>query len=564
MNRWAGAALFLAMAVLFLIANRGAYKGYFQDDELDNISWTPHIAKTTYLEDLVTPKFLPGNFRPIGHFYFAFMGGHFGLDFPKYLVPIHALHLLNVWLLWLILRRMGADPFAAGAGAVFFAFNMVVFDVYWKPMYVFDLLSATFCLASIFFYQRRWLIASFVAFWLAYKSKELAVMLPAVLACYEYWFGKRRWKPLIPFFAVSLSFGLQGLLFNPDRNNDYAFHFGIGSLLKTAGFYANHILLLPFAGLALPFIPLLTRDRRVWFGIAAAFLFFVPLAFLSLRTFDAYCYLPLTGLAVACAGLASTRYRAVVVIFFLLWLPWNEFNLRLNRRHTLAVADEHRAYVQAIGQTAREHPEARTFIYDGAPFAMNSWGIQGALRVLYHSQDIHLYSIEDKTVQRVMASGPFVILSWDSPKRQLATAARDPGASDAAYIRMNHSTPLWQLGHGWYGLENTFRWTEPKATARLYRPAGARQFELTVNISPEMLHDIARTEVQLKLDDRPIGKSQFNAKGWQTARWSLDAAPAGEVTVEFETQPPYHPPAPDSRVLGVPIGAFGFGSKENP
>jgi len=26
-----------------------------------------------------------------------------------------------------------------------------------------------------------------VAYWLAYKSKELAVMLPAILAIYEYW-----------------------------------------------------------------------------------------------------------------------------------------------------------------------------------------------------------------------------------------------------------------------------------------------------------------------------------------------------------------------------------------
>src|SRR5437879_12719175 len=150
MNRRAGAALFLATAVLFLIANRGAYQGYFQDDELDNISWAPTLSAGTFVEGLLTPKFLAGNFRPTGHFYFAFMGKHFGLNFPKYLFPIHALHLLNVWLVWLIVRRMGATPFAAAAGALFFAFHMAAFDVFWKPMYVFDLLCATFCLASLF------------------------------------------------------------------------------------------------------------------------------------------------------------------------------------------------------------------------------------------------------------------------------------------------------------------------------------------------------------------------------------------------------------------------------
>ena len=227
--------MFLASALLFLIANRGAYKGYFQNDELDNISWAPSLSHTDFLAGVFTPRFLAGNFRPVGHFYFAIMGRHFGLDFPKYLLPVHSLHLLNVWLLWLIARRLGLSPFARGAGALFFAFNMVVFDVYWKPMYVFDLLCATLCLASLLFYMRRWLIASFVMFWLAYKSKELAVMLPCVLAAYEYWFGKRRWTPLLPFVAASLSFGLQGVILNPNRNNDYAFRFGPASILKPAG-----------------------------------------------------------------------------------------------------------------------------------------------------------------------------------------------------------------------------------------------------------------------------------------------------------------------------------------
>src|SRR5215467_14163882 len=231
MNRRAGAALFLAMALLFLIANRGAYKGYFQDDELDNISWAPGLPAIDFVKGIITPAFQAGNFRPVGHFYFAWMGRHFGVDFPKYVFPIHALHLLNLWLIWLVARRLGLGPFASAAGALFFAFNMVVFDVYWKPMYVFDLLCATFCLASLLFYMRRWLIPSFLAFWLAYKSKELAVMLPFVLAAYEYWFGKRRWMPLAPFFIVSLSFGLQGVFLNPNRDNDYTFRFGPGSIL---------------------------------------------------------------------------------------------------------------------------------------------------------------------------------------------------------------------------------------------------------------------------------------------------------------------------------------------
>jgi hypothetical protein len=38
------AALLLATAALFLIANRAAYKGYFQDDELNSIAWTSNLV----------------------------------------------------------------------------------------------------------------------------------------------------------------------------------------------------------------------------------------------------------------------------------------------------------------------------------------------------------------------------------------------------------------------------------------------------------------------------------------------------------------------------------------
>ena len=59
-------------------------------------------------------------------------------------------------------------------------------------------------------------------------------MLPAVLACYEWWLGERRWKRLVPFLLVSLSFGLQGLLLNPSQDHDYAFRFGLPALWRPA------------------------------------------------------------------------------------------------------------------------------------------------------------------------------------------------------------------------------------------------------------------------------------------------------------------------------------------
>ena len=147
-----------------------------------------------------------------------------------------------------------------------FAFHMALFEAIWKPMYVFDVLCGTFCVLSLLAYSRQRWILSFVAFWLAYKAKEVAVMLPLVLVCYEYWFGKRRWLRLAPFFLVSLSFGIQGILLNPNQDNDYTFRFTPAALAKTSVFYADRLFLVPYLGFLLPAAAYVSRNRRTWFG----------------------------------------------------------------------------------------------------------------------------------------------------------------------------------------------------------------------------------------------------------------------------------------------------------
>ncbi len=410
MTRRAGLFLFLAAALLFLIANRGAYKGYFQDDELDNISWAPDVPAGTFARGLATPVFNRDNFRPAGHAFFALFGKRFGLNFPPYAAGIHAIHLLNVWLLWLLARRLGADWFGASAAALFLAFHMALFDAYWKPMYVFDLLCATFTLLCLLFYiERRWVL-SFAAFWLAYKSKELAVMLPAVLACYEYWLGKRRWKPLVPFFAVSLSFGLQAMFVNRGFNDDYTFRFSLAALRRTVPYYAGRIFLVPYAGLALFAVPAFTRDRRAWFGVAAMALWFVPLLFLPGRLFSPYCYVPLIGAAIAISALAHPRHRVLAAAFFAVWIPWNEYHLRLERRKKLALDDEIRSYVTTLATFARSHPNATVFVYDGAPAGFNRWGIEAVLRISYHRIGMRLIDAREPGAP---------VLHWDAARRTL-------------------------------------------------------------------------------------------------------------------------------------------------
>jgi len=424
MSKRAGVAWFLLLAALFLAMNRDAYRGYFRDDEIDNLSWAPHVPVADFLKGVATPRFFENNFRPVGHFYFHAAEAFFGLEFPGYVAVIHILHLLNVWLLWFLARRLGASPLAAAAACAFFAFHMALFDALWKPMYVFDVSCATFCLLSLIFYSHgRWLF-SFLAFWLAYKCKELAVMLPVALACYELWFGKRRWKPLAPFFLVSASFGLQGMLMNPNRDDDYTFRFTAAALAKTSMFYAGRVFLIPYLGFAVPLAAALARNRRTWFGLAVMALFFLPLLFLPGRLYSAYCYLPFTGLALAIAGIAETSHVVSLALFFALWLPMDIHSLRMQRRETLAQDAEVRTWVTTAAKFAATRPQVNGFVFSGAPAGFERWGVEGALRYLFDRNDLKVAYEGEPAATELLSRGKVALLRWDFSMKRLTISIR--------------------------------------------------------------------------------------------------------------------------------------------
>jgi hypothetical protein len=426
MSKRAGLLLFAAFAALFLTVNRDAYRGYFQDDEIDNLSWTPYLGPLDFLKGAATPQFQANNFRPVGHYYFHAVEELAGLDFPVYVAVLHAFHLLNVWLLWLVARRLGAAPSATAAACLFFGLHMALFDDFWKPMYVFDVLCATFCLLSLWCYASgRWVL-SFAAFWLAYKSKELAVMLPAVLLAFEFWFGKRRWKPLLPFFLVSLSFGVQGILGNPNKDNDYTFRFTAAALAKTSVFYAGRIFLIPYLGFVVPAFALLGRNRRTWFGLAAMGLFLFPVLFLPGRVFSAYCYLPFTGLAIAITGLAETASPAALALFLALWLPMDIHELRLRRRDTLANDDEVRTWMNAVGGIAAGKERVDAFVFSGTPGGFHQWGVEGALKYFYERNDLTVKRTGEPDAAALMRTKRVAVLNWDAGRKRLDITMHGP------------------------------------------------------------------------------------------------------------------------------------------
>jgi hypothetical protein len=314
---------------------------------------------------------------------------------------------------------MGAPVLAAGAACVFFALHMALFEAVWKPMFVFDVLCCAFCLASLLLWTNgRWIL-SLAAFWLAYKSKELAVMLPAVLVLYELWFGSRQWKRIAPFAAVSLCFGLQALL-APTTDADYVFHFTPKTLAHTAPFYASRVFLVPYLGFLLPLGALVVRNRRTWFGLAMMLLFLMPMLWLPGRMLSAYCYLPFTGLAVAVAGFAERAHPAAVAAFFLLWLPVDIHSLRMQRNDTLRQDQDAREWMTTFAGFARSGPPVSGIVYQGVPEGLHDWGMQAAAKYFLKRLDVNFAPVGSPEAERFRQSGATAVCTWDYYHRKLS------------------------------------------------------------------------------------------------------------------------------------------------
>ena len=560
MKFWQGALLWVGASLLFLVANRGAYQGYFSDDDLDNLAWTRHAAPELFVKGLVTPRQYASNFRPAGHAVYKFLGTEVGLDFRWYVAFIQGAHLLNLLLLWRLLRRLGAPVGAAIAGCFVFGFHMAAFDAFWKPMYVFDVLCALFVLTSLLLYLNdRWLLA-LIPFWLAYKSKELAVMLPAVLLAYEWMLGEKRWRRVLPFFAIAAMFSVQAFVANRARNDDYTLRFMPEDVIKCVTFYASKVLLAPYLGFLLIPLAWLVKDRRVRFGLLALVLFLGPLLFLPGRLFSVYLYLPLVGLAVAVAFLFPTRRVATAAAVGLLcvWLMGNYYVLRRERRFALTVAPQNRAYVEGVGQFAKEHPDFRDVILDGSPQAMNVWGAKAAFRWFLPAADLRLVWVEDAEVREMLGKERLAVASWDRSGKQLKFLVREPGTPDQSFIRAGRYAPIWQLTDGWFLPEADFRWMGPVGKARLRHPAGAREFVLTANLSELQIKDQGRVSVEPVLNGRGLGPQWYEHNGWLTLRWPVPQDLAETVDVELRVVPPYHASNGDTRTFGVAVVSFGF------
>lgn len=420
----------LAIVILILLTARMFGPAALSSDDFKNLSFAQLISARTMLESNLRPA--NNIFRPVGMTVYWILWQVFGLDPFPYRVVAMVIHLLNVALVYSILRFAAGSEFCAALGALLFASQPAFASIFYDFGTIFELLTALWFFLALRIYFSAghtipgMLLVSLACF-LANNSKEMAVTLPAVLLLYELLIG-RRWKTsaartsragmlgvlcrqlLIPtlivlwFFLVKLP-GLRAI----PPSDPYFMEFSGVALGRGYGWYFNSLyqthlrwagwmIIATFAGAVFVW----KRWRWALFFLLYVFLALIPVVFLIHHRYEFYWYVPCLGLCGLIALLVRSALSAaanfskpagalaLMGVFGLLWIGQYvlvERQTRQLRERVDADAREHLNFVQDLRSQARPEP-GDTIYYRSVPRTFDLDTIPAATQVALERSDL--------------------------------------------------------------------------------------------------------------------------------------------------------------------------------
>ena len=264
-------------------------------------------------------------FRPFGTLIYWIFWHAFGLSPLPYHIFAWTLHILNVLLLYTLLKRIVGSQYAAAVGVLVFSFRSNFADIYWSFGTIFELLACSLLFLTILIYAREFSYARLaivaILYVLAIKSKEMAVTLPAILVLYDLCiregkFDRRRvaWYAALGIFTVSWSYVRFLSMGSDSPANPYYMDFSFITMGRGYGWYFDHLygLRLRWGAWisAMVFLVLgfaYAREKRGLFFLGYIFATLLPVVFLVNHRYEFFWYIPFFGIA----GLAALVTAAV-------------------------------------------------------------------------------------------------------------------------------------------------------------------------------------------------------------------------------------------------------------
>ena len=422
------AALLIAIMAMAVVANHDSYRSYFENDDFGTLNWARVTRFHEYVTNLPCLKYPCQQSRPTGFMLYGALWSMAKLNYTPWALAMLAIGLLNVALLWRSLRLLEFDEIATALGCLVFVAARALFDGWWKPMFIYDVLSTTFALLMLIAYiHKRWVL-SFIALWLAMRTKEIAILLPAVLLCYEFTLGSRNWKRLIPFFIPAAIYGFYGIRFNQQQpHNPYTMTSAPAGLWRSISFYATSMSDCHTPACCWPLrcssraTGAEIRSRRDRLRNRHVPTNAGPHARRVL-------YLAMTSVAIVIATLAA-YHRRTVALLVIVWAAWQVTLIRKHAAVTIAEGKDRRAFAAAL----RGVPRLPVYLYQDAPASFGYFGGEYAIRVI---------EIRNRSTALTMS-----IFPWIAPAfAHLGFAASHSGSVDFLRNRCNTLRPVSNPG----------------------------------------------------------------------------------------------------------------------
>lgn len=523
------AALLAAIMALAVIANHDSYRSYFENDDFGTLNWARVIPFHQYVTDVPCLAYPCQHGRPVGFMLYGALYPRAHLNYTPWAMAMLAIGLVNVALLWRLFNALEFDEIASALGCLVFVAARALFDGWWKPMFIYDVLSTNFALVMLLAYIRRWWVVSFVALWLAMRTKEIGLMLPAVLLCYEFTLGQRNWKRLIPFFIPAAIYGFYGIRFNQGQpHSPYTMTSAPAALWRSISFYSSKMFGVPCAGLALALAFWVTRDRRLRFAMGALIFEIGMYLLMPDRMLEVYLYLAMTSVAMFIATLAM-YHRRTVALLVIIWAVWQVTLIRKHAAVTIAEANDRRAFTTAL----RDVPAAPAFLYHNPPASFGHFGGEYAIRVITNAQSVD--RLDDPNLP---LDHPRPLLVWDSRRRSLDQSVFS--ADRGAYFDRAGKPAKW-MGE-WPADFEGYRAVNRMTNVFLFRPPSATKFEIEACGRPGFVLHAALPEGELP-------ETEFDAPGCVTKSYPIPPAPSRLSMISFNTEG-------EDQV--VRVGSFGF------
>ncbi len=435
-----------APTILFLLCLPPYWHSYFYYDDFNCFYLAQQAGGSSILGYVLNP--FSNYFRPLYMlFYWVFWKSFFFTPLPYHIFS-WSLHLANLVLIFWLLRVVSGSAYAAGLMAILYSYQLTFREIYFNFACLGEPLCALLMLAGLLLYifkreSMAGLLGCCILFFLALKTKEMAVTMPVILCLYELMvkgenlhgllpgadFFQRRealqWlrglgmRLLIPIVLTVLYLAIKihdmGRLVSEaapySRTHPYFLDFSVDSLLNGYAWYWNVLLgwqldptvwLILWLGLA--GLLLLSRNRWGLFWLAFIFIAFVPVIGMVNRRLPYYWYIPFLG--VACLGsllvarlqammAARISHRFCVSIGVLLFLAVSFFQwrhqsviTRIQMVWVNGVTAENRRFVQTL-QALPFPPRGSQIYFESVPRYFDHTSARSSVQVLFRDTSLN-------------------------------------------------------------------------------------------------------------------------------------------------------------------------------